>query len=233
MVKILAIDTAINTYSVALLMGDDEIIQHSFNESKRANEFILPMVQSILAEANIKLTQLDAIAFGCGPGSFTGIRLAASVAQGLCFGADIPGIPISTLRAIAQGAYREHRVQNAFVVLDAHLGELYFAAYTLNLNLMREVVADQICKAEKIPLPNQMLGTWVGVGDAWLVHELALKEQCLLNSVTVSSVIPDQNSFARDIAVLALDEYKNGRIVDAEKCLPVYLKENMFKTAIS
>src|SRR5579859_2062514 len=126
--KILALDTAATASSVALLT--DAGLQQSRMEAERAQaETLLPMVEALLAGAQLKLADLDAIAFGRGPGAFTGLRVAASVAQGLAYGAGLPVVPVSDLAALAAAAARLHKVERILACLDARMHEVYWAAY--------------------------------------------------------------------------------------------------------
>ena len=119
--KILAIETATEACSTALMI-DHVIIEHYQVAPRAHNRLIIPMIESLLSKANIHLNQLDALAFGRGPGSFTGIRIAASVAQGIALGADLPVIPISSLAALAQEVFDEHNNTITYGCLDARMG---------------------------------------------------------------------------------------------------------------
>lgn len=118
--KLLALDTSTEACSAALFI-DGEIRQRFEITPKAHTKLLLPMIESLLAEAELKLSQLDALAFGCGPGSFTGLRIATGVVQGLAFGADLPIVPVSTLAALAQNRLPEL----AFVATDARIGEIF------------------------------------------------------------------------------------------------------------
>src|SRR5437868_5852357 len=119
--KILAVDTSTDACSAALSMNN--ILFERFSVAARSHtHLILPMIDSLLSEAQTSLQELDAFAFGAGPGSFTGLRIASAIIQGLSFGSQKPVIPISTLRSLAQAAYREFKVKQVFAWLDARLG---------------------------------------------------------------------------------------------------------------
>src|SRR4051812_31549034 len=121
---ILAIDTSTDACSAALLING--IVREKFRLAQRQHvQLILPLIHELLLEANLTLKQLDAIAFGCGPGSFTGLRIAASVMQGLAYAIDLPVIAVSSLQALAQGVYREFSANNVIVTMDAHMQSCY------------------------------------------------------------------------------------------------------------
>ena len=224
MPRILAIDTSTQVCSAALLINDE--VQERYEvKPQQHTRLILPMIDGLLAEANISLQQLDAIAFGCGPGSFTGLRIVAGVVQGIAFAADLPVIPISTLWALAQGAYRIRNWQKVITTLDARMGELYWASFQLdNANKMYAIEAEQLCSLTKVPLPSD--NNWYGVGDGWLNFAEVLKQQL---ADKVIEVEPNLYPHAQDVAVLAAVAYQQGKAVAAEQALPVYLRDNMYK----
>jgi len=129
--RILALDTATELYSAALLIGDTVLArQHESDTGRGAAEHILPMIDDLLREAGATLRTLDAIAFGRGPGGFTGLRLTASVTQGLAFGADLPVIPVSDLAAVAQRAFDlDTSADRMLVCNDARVQEVYWACF--------------------------------------------------------------------------------------------------------
>ncbi len=124
--RILALDTATEACSVAVLDGDR--VYASFELCARDHtRRILPLVQQLLAVAGLTLHQMDALAFGCGPGSFTGVRIGVGIAQGLALGADLPVIGISTLQTMAQSAWRLQQSEQVLAAIDARMGEVYWA----------------------------------------------------------------------------------------------------------
>lgn len=141
---LLAIDTSTDACSVAL-KRDAEIIERFVIAPQKHTQLVLPMIQELLIEAKIDLEDLDAIAFGAGPGSFTGVRLCASITQGLAFGAGLPAIKISTLQCIAQQKFEELGVKNVTVIQDARMQEVYYGEYQLGANgIMEAVVPDRL-----------------------------------------------------------------------------------------
>src|SRR5450830_1753161 len=125
---ILAIETSTELASAALLYGDQLTTRSSLGVQTHS-ETILPMVQELLAEAGIALSACDAIAFGVGPGSFTGVRTACGVVQGLAFGAELPVLPVVTLAAMAQACREISGASDVLAILDARMGEVYWAQY--------------------------------------------------------------------------------------------------------
>jgi tRNA threonylcarbamoyladenosine biosynthesis protein TsaB len=177
------------------------------------------MIESLLSKAGLTLAELDAIAFGCGPGSFTGIRIAASLAQGLAFAHHLPVIPVSSLAAAAQAAYLEHGVTKLIVAVDARMGQIYFAAYQVENNIVFPVIAEQLLAPDAIPLvPGE---GWVAIGDGWGVYESAL-----LAGVGAQPLQIDANRVPTAEAVLSLakEKFNKGDWVGAAEALPVYLR---------
>jgi tRNA threonylcarbamoyladenosine biosynthesis protein TsaB len=220
--KILAIDTSGDACSVALLI-DSQLKQNLTREPRRHGELVLGMMDSLLAKADIGLSQLDALAFGRGPGSFTGLRIAASVAQGVAFGADLPVVPVSTLAAVAQGQFRVRGSVCVLSALDARMGELYWGAYRLgDGGLMRPAGKEQVATPGLVLFPEG--GGWSGAGSGWAAYGEILRQR--LGS-RLSSVAADAHCEARDIAVLAAAEFADGRAVTAELALPLYLRDRV------
>jgi tRNA threonylcarbamoyladenosine biosynthesis protein TsaB len=216
MSNILALETSGSTCSVALMWRDT--IYDSLTETDRQHtRQILPQIQQVLQEAGVSLKQLDAIAFAAGPGSFTGIRLAASIVQGLSYGADLPVVPISTLQAMAQAAYSELATQKVLVALDAHGQKIYWGCYQWLENSMMPVTADTVMACSEKPLLIDQGEGWVGIGNAWQTYA------SLLISSGIAVTYPEQNTHAKYIASLALSDFKAGKFVSADQALPIYL----------
>jgi tRNA threonylcarbamoyladenosine biosynthesis protein TsaB len=170
-VKLLALETATDCCSVALLVGDEVIEDHRLAPRQHAS-LILPMIDGVLAAAGVARQALDAIAFGRGPGAFTGLRIAAGVAQGLALGLDRPVVPVSTLAALAQ-ASGAARVLAAF---DARLGEVYYGYYTRGADgLVDADMDDALAPPEHVALPADPGWRGTGVGAGWAAHGEALR----------------------------------------------------------
>ncbi|WP_342228257.1 tRNA (adenosine(37)-N6)-threonylcarbamoyltransferase complex dimerization subunit type 1 TsaB [Rickettsiella endosymbiont of Rhagonycha lignosa] len=221
--KLLAIDTCTEACSAALLY--EELIQERYQCAPRAHsQLILPMMQSLLDEAGLMLRDLDALAFTRGPGSFTGIRIAASVIQASAFAADLPVVLVSSLHCLAQGAYRELQAAQVLTAIDARLQEVFSAAYRLHA----DTAIMQACGIEQLCLPHQCdtngLTRFVGVGSGWdQYHDLFETEF----KNRLQRWVPQRYPKAYDAAVIAADAYRRGETVTAAEALPTYLRETV------
>ena len=219
--RIIALDTATEACSAALL-GEEGIIAERFEIAPRQHAvLILPQLEAVLAEAGWSLQQLDAVAFGRGPGAFTGVRIAASVAQGIAFAADLPVLPVSDLAALALGVQREFGIERAAVALDARMGEVYWAYYKADAELGMRLLG------EELVLPPSAIvqyddETWCGVGSGWAAHAEALHAQ-----LTVGEVWPARYPGAAAVALLAERLWHTGGAVAPEQALPVYLRNQV------
>lgn len=215
--KILALDASTEACSVAL--WTDGEVRERFETGNQHSERILPMVREILTEGGQALTQLDAIAFGRGPGSFTGLRICAGVVQGLAFGADLPVIPVSSLAALAQGADAP-RVLAAF---DARMHQVYWGAYVRNAQDIVDIVGEEkVLTPVQVPVPDD--AGWVGVGSGWDQYAASLSAR-LKNRVTAwrAQCFPR----ARFVAQLGADLYEKGTVLKPEQALPIYLRDDV------
>ena len=174
--KILAIDTATEACSAALYIDGERRSTYQL-APRQHSRLILKMIDGLLADADLSVNQLDAIAFGRGPGSFMGLRIAAGVVQGIAFAHDIPVIAISTLKAIAQRAYEQTKNKHILVAIDARMDEVYWAVYSMNMDSLKEQQwqldgEEQVISPDKIQVPamvtqhdTQHRNSWVGAGD--------------------------------------------------------------------
>ena len=220
--KILALDTSTEACSAAVLCDGSVYERHEIAPRRHA-ELILPMVDTVLAQAGIGLDGLDAIAFGRGPGAFTGVRIAAGVTQGLALGAGLPVIPVSSLAALAQPA-----LGNGAIVVpatDARMGEVYWAAYGSGRDgLVTPLADEQVTSPDAVQVPST--GQIFGVGSGWGTYRERL-ERILHGRIT--RIDPDRFPLAKDILPLAVRDYNAGRCVSAEQALPVYLRDNVVR----
>lgn len=217
--KILALDTATEACSVALAIGD-RVLERYVELERGHAEQILPMIDALLAEGGIALAQLDAIAFGRGPGGFTGVRLAASVAQGLAFGADVGVVPISDLAAVAQRvAQLDPDARRVLIVNDARMREVYWAEYLV------EGIRPQ--REERVNAPGDVVVTagesWVAAGRG-LIAWPELAERC---RAAGASLRPDLLPRASEVLALARPQVAAGQVFAPELALPVYVRDRV------
>ncbi len=220
--KILAIETATEACSVALWIDGDVRERHEVAPRMHAAR-VLADTRSLLGEAGLRLTDLDGIAMGRGPGSFTGVRIAASMVQGLALGAGLPVAPISTLAALAAGAMRVRPVERVLAALDARMGEVYLARFTKSESAILEAAGREIVVPPgEAPVPDS--GGWFGAGPGFAAQDSALRERF---SGVLSDTDPDLLPRARDVAALGAGMLDRGEGVPAEQALPVYVRENV------
>ena len=220
--RILAIETATSACSAALLV-EGEIRERYALAPRQHATLILPMIESLLVEAGITVAQLDAIAFGRGPGSFTGVRIAASVVQGIAFAADRPVVPVSTLAALALGGQRETGQARVLAALDARKDEVYWGSYLYTDDGTLELQGEEVvCAPAAIALP--VAGDWIGVGSGWDSYGPLLLQRL---GERVVRMVPDLEPRAADVARLSLDAFLQGRAVAPEQAIPVYLRNNV------
>lgn len=215
--KILALDTSTEACSVAIRQG--ETVLERFELGTPHSERILFLVDELLGETGLALTQLDAIAFGRGPGSFTGLRIGAGVAQGLAFGAGVPVIPVSSLAALAQGVDAP-RVLAAF---DARMNQVYIGAYARNAAGIVELAgSEDVAAPRDAPLPSG--SGWVGAGSGWDRYHDELLQRL---GERVASWHERGYPRASDVARLGAALLRAGGAIPAERALPVYVRDEV------
>jgi tRNA threonylcarbamoyladenosine biosynthesis protein TsaB len=236
--KLLAFDTSTEALSVSLFMGDRQIDRYVEMERGHAEQ-LLPMIETVLAEGGIALGALDAIAFGRGPGGFTGVRLAASVAQGLAFGAGLGVVPVSDLAAVAQRvAQLEPAVTRVLVANDARMREVYWAEFDVSPLLISLAPSmegtERVGPAASVLLPADTAGapggiSWSAAGRglrAW--PELA--ERCRACGATLHvDLLPR----ASEVLTLARAAVAAGQVLDPAQALPVYVRDRVAEPAVS
>jgi tRNA threonylcarbamoyladenosine biosynthesis protein TsaB len=220
--QILAFDTSTSWLSVALYDGSEAIVvtERCGNAS---SERILPSVGELLARAGTVLSRLDGIAYGAGPGAFTGVRIACAVAQGLAFGADLPVYGVSTLDALAQAAWRTHRWPRVVACLDARMREVYVSASVREHNVMNAIVEPRVQKPADVERPDD--GEWWGAGDGFAAYA-TLCDQLRLVACD-AELIPDGQS----IAECAWPRVVAGGGVPAERAEPLYVRHRVALTS--
>ncbi len=220
--KLLAIDTAAEACSAALFL-DGEVRSRFLHAPRRHGELILSLMEELLAEAGLRLTELDALAFGRGPGAFTGIRIATGVIQGAAFGADLPVVAVSNLVALAQRHFREGGHRRILAAFDARMGEVYWGAFQVDGGgLARGLGPEQVTAPERVAVPEGE--GWHGVGSGWGTHGAVLAERV---GQALSSLTPDLVCHAHEVAVLGAALFAEGEGVSAERALPVYLRDQV------
>jgi tRNA threonylcarbamoyladenosine biosynthesis protein TsaB len=233
MPKILALDTSTDACSVALHVAGD--IREDFRVIPRQHtKQLLPMIQAMLDDAGLKVKDLDAIAFGRGPGSFAGIRIATGVAQGLAFSAELNLLPISTLAAIALAHHLKTGDQQVIAALDARMDEVYWAAYRFESGLPVLIGEERVDAPANVCLPDA--SEWAGVGSGWrYLSGMSDQVKQLLTTLEGDSQDADAKSdtenttypTAANIARLAIQDFQAGKSVSPELALPVYLRDNV------
>ncbi len=222
--KILAIETATDACSAALLIDNEIALEYEVAPRKHT-QLLLPMIERLMANAQLSIAELDAIAFSQGPGAFTGLRIAAGVTQGIALSADIPVIAISTLAAMAQQSYQQNQTNHMLVALDARINEVYWGKYEVKKGKV------QLNGREQVILPTEIAtikeGEWVGIGSGWEAYREALEN---ITNGRISQLYPDLTPSAEFIAELAAYKYQQGDVVSADQAQPVYLRNKVAET---
>ncbi len=215
--RVLALETSTEYCSVALWQ-DGAVVERCELAGQKHSEVLIEMVDLLLRDAGATLAQLDGIAFGMGPGSFTGVRIACGVAQGLAFGANLPVAGVCTLEALAEASGQSRVI----AALDARMGELYFAAYEKRDGVWITVAEPRLCRPEDAPV-LQGVG-WFGAGSGFAMHGAVLGERYAGRLQGVDGGAVPQ---AAAIAVLGAARFALGRGVDAAEALPLYLRDKV------
>ena len=218
--RILSFDTSTEWLSVAA--GDGTSWSTHLERAGPANsERILPAIDTVLADAGWRLADLDGIAFGAGPGAFTGVRIACSVAQGLALGAQLPVVPIPTLLALAQEAWRDRGATRIFACLDARMREVYLAFYVREDGGWHVVREPAVIKPADVQAP---VGEWDGEGDGFAAYMEFASLPCVAR--VHASTLPT----ARAIGELALPLFERGEGVPASQARPLYIRQRVALT---
>lgn len=224
--KLLAFDTATEACSAALYLDGE--VRERYEVAPRGHaRLLLPMIEALLAEAQMTLAQLDALAFGRGPGSFTGVRIAAGVAQGIAFGARLPVVPVSTLDALACAALQQTDADHVLAAIDARMAEIYWAAYRRTaLGLPERLGDEQVTAAAQVSLAAGIAAaaSWCGTGTGWGVAGAVLRERL---DAPVPIVLAEALPRAAHIAILGAQAVERGETVSAGQALPVYLRNQV------
>ena len=216
-VRILAIDTTTEACSVALYRDGQIRLRHVV-APRRHTELVLPMIDELLSEVGMPLSALDALAFGCGPGSFTGVRIATGVVQGLSYGAGLSVVPISDLAALAQQAIDIQECGSVLASLDARMGEVYWARYQAGADGLA-VLADEEYLTPIAALPAPRDDDSYRAGSGWGVYQTGTGVE-LVSSGVDATMLPG----AAEIARLAAVRLAAGEAVAPDQALPVYMR---------
>lgn len=215
--KILALDTSTEYCSVALRV-DTEIDARETRAGQRHSELVLGMIDELLTARDLTVRDLDGIAFGEGPGSFTGLRIACGVVQGLAFGANVPVAGIGTLLAMAEGSGAERVV----CCVDARVHEIYHAAYERRGGAWYAIREPAICAPAAAP---ELSGEdWLACGSGFRAYGDVLEKQY---AGRLSRIDLALYPHARDIAALAMPAFEAGRVMRADEAAPLYLRDKV------
>ena len=219
--NLLAIDTSTDFCSVAASRGSALFSRHE-RAGQRQAETVLGMVNEVLIEARIELAQIQGIAYGAGPGSFTGLRIAAGVTQGLALARGIGVIGVGSLLALSEEAGKDAAGGRLIACLDAHMGEVYHAAYRRAGAGWEEVSAPGLYRPEAVPVA---LGQdWTGCGDGFAAYRERLAARL---GECVAAIRPEATPSARAVLKLAIPRFAAGEAKDAATAVPVYLRDKV------
>ncbi|MFP5424054.1 MAG: tRNA (adenosine(37)-N6)-threonylcarbamoyltransferase complex dimerization subunit type 1 TsaB [Gammaproteobacteria bacterium] len=219
MTTLLALDTATEACSVALL-HNGQVLSHYEVIPRLHAQRLLPMIKQLLADAEVPLSALDAIAFGRGPGAFTGVRIAIGVVQGLAFALERPVLPVSNLAVLAQRSLREHGAQQVAAAIDARMDEVYWGCYRAEQGEMRLAGVEAVLPPERACLPGDASGDWFAAGTGWGTFAARIP-------VAVSGQDAAMLPHAEDLLSLARFAWARGEALDADLAQPVYLRDQV------
>ena len=228
--KLLALETSSIACSVALQL--DDVVTERYEEQPREHtRLLMPMIESVLAESNVKLTDLDAIVLGNGPGSFIGMRIAASVAQGLAFGSGLKIVPVSSLAAIAAQVIDQHEMAEVVVAQDAHMQEVYLGIYRPDTRKLPVAVSDERLHGvgNIVALDLSLEGPRVAAGFGWRRYP----ELFALNQEPIADLVPIDHPRARYLLPLGAAEFELGSAVRPQEIVPAYLRKKVAEKPVS
>ncbi len=219
MTTLLALDTATEACSVALL-HNGQVLSHYEVIPRLHAQRLLPMIKQLLGDAGVPLSALDAIAFGRGPGAFTGVRIAIGVVQGLAFALERPVLPVSNLAVLAQRSLREHGAQQVAAAIDARMDEIYWGCYRAEQGEMRLQGLEAVLPPEQASLPRDASGEWFGAGTGWGTFGARIPLAVMGQD---AAMLPH----AEDLLSLAHFAWQRGEAVAADLAQPVYLRDKV------
>lgn len=218
----IAIETAAGTWSVAVSHQGD-IQQFTFEHPRQQTQSILPAINDLLTTMGVKLSQVELVTVSIGPGSFTGLRVGVSVAQALAWANDIPVLPVSTLRVLAQSAYSDYGYKHVIVGLNAYMNELYWGEYAVSSsNLVQALERDCLLKPAMLPQLTHKSEAVQLIGDAWQVYKSQYSSEWAALTDEAINITPQ----ARDLLYIAQHEDCFGLSVSAASLTPVYLRDS-------
>ncbi|WP_020166782.1 MULTISPECIES: tRNA (adenosine(37)-N6)-threonylcarbamoyltransferase complex dimerization subunit type 1 TsaB [Methylotenera] len=224
--NLLALDTSTEFLSLALMLGE-RTFTHYQAAGSGSSQLVLPQIQILLDSANVELKDLDGIAFGAGPGAFTGVRIASGVAQGLGFGANLPVVGINTLIAVAEASKQD----KVIVCLDARMGEIYHAALVKENGNWLEVSETKVCKPQDAPALEGEY--WFGAGSGWAAYAEALTQLYTNNlSQKLPNVLQSITPTAEAILHLAQPVFAAGQAKPAMEAMPIYIRNRVALTTL-
>jgi len=223
--NVLCVDTSTEACSVAVLCqtAEAQVISDQFMLAPREHTAkILPTVEQVLQSSGVSLSEIDVIAYGRGPGSFTGVRIGISIAQGLAFGIDKEMVGVSTLQAMAQQAFKTQQATDVYAAIDARMGEVYFAHYQVKNDIMGLINEEVVIKpADLIALQLDVTAGSVLVGSGWAVYPELV--EYFKNAQQLDIEFPN----AKYMLDEALRCVQNGQTVLPELATPVYLRDKV------
>jgi tRNA threonylcarbamoyladenosine biosynthesis protein TsaB len=215
--KLLSLEMSVATGTVALAV-DDALAEQEIATPREQTAEILPIIDALLQDAALQLGELDGIAFGRGPGSFTGLRVAAAVAQGLALSTGCALLPVSSLLGLAHRAWQAHRVERALIAVDARMGEVYSSLYRIADGFAEREWVEKISDPGAVGVPDGP--AWWAVGDGFAAYVEPLAEQLAAAAGRLDSLQPR----ARDLLPYAKRMLAAGQAVAVADALPVYLR---------
>lgn len=233
--NLLAFDTSTELMSIAVQLGGDggkaTIWQHTAPGGAQTSAHLIPAIQGLMAQASLQFGQLQAIVFGCGPGSFTGLRTACSVAQGLAFGANVPVLPIPTLLAVAEEARHQHAPHLApwrvWALLDARMDEMYAACYEFNGSKWNEIVGGSLIRPEDLGRAHVALA-----GNVFAAYGARLPASAASSHPPGATDRLDALPTAAALLRLAPAWLAAGGALPADQALPLYIRDKVAKTTL-
>lgn len=228
----LAIDSATEFCSVALSIGEGEqqqVFSRGEELPRQHSQALLPFVNEVLHEAGVTLKELDAIIVSQGPGSFTGVRIGASIAQGLAFSQNLPLVQVSTLAAMAQACYRRHGANQVVAAIDARMGEVYFGTYQLEQGLMCIQGEEMVAAPDKVLIPAQLsfVDTVLTCGTGWETYPSELRHALSTQGVEHLRSSDVRLPHALDMLSLGIAAFTASGGISALDLSPNYLRNEV------